>query len=119
MGIRSDVFLALKAPAVLRMPTKVQVDLDEMASKRLEHEEGTAWFMEDVKWYGDRVDVITRWLADEVELDEAWLVVVCHDYPDQDDDDWGSWEDNPWGACREISARVAFDHEVGTEGANK
>lgn len=119
MGIRSDVFLALKAPAVLKMPAKMRADLDEMASKRLEHPEGTAWFMEDVKWYDDHVDAFTRWLADEVELDEAWLVVACHDYPDQDDDDWGSWEDNPWGACREVSARVAFDHEVGTEGGAK
>lgn len=118
MGIRNDVFLALKTPAVLKLPAGIQATLDEMASKRLVHEEGTAWFFEDVKWYVD-LDAITWWLADEVERDEAWLVVACHDYPEADDNDWGSWEDNPWGACREVSVRVAFDHEVGTEGGAK
>lgn len=115
MGIRSDVFLAVKTDIASEFNEKFGPMLrEEYGAEVFEHAEGTAYFMDYVKWYHDIYDDLVemyRWL-DAQEDDENYIIIqACSEYPEDHNEDLGAWDENPWGACRVVSVSIQFDRE--------
>lgn len=118
MGISSDVFLAVKAAIQDEFKDAFEQMLAEnYGAKVYLHPEGTAYYMDDVKWYhdiyNDLVDMY-RWLNAQDE--ENYLVIqACAEYPDDHEGDGGDWQENPWGAERYYRVGIDFNHEPEVE----
>ncbi len=111
MGIRSDVFLAVKASIQDEFKAKYEEWLrDNFAAEMFQRAEGVAFYMTDVKWYSDKIDEMYLWLVRKGQR-EFIIVTACHDYPESTESDAGHWEDNPWNAERVISVSIEFDKE--------
>lgn len=111
MGIRSDVFLGFKTALWEALPEKHKDWLTREADKQDTTDEGKAFFFEEVKWYvglDEDIDDLYKWLGEE-EADDFIIVEACHDYPDSDDGDLGSWVENPWNAARHVSVEVYWE----------
>lgn len=108
MGIRSDVGLACKkdlAKLVLERFPWVAESAEEHT-----HDEGTLFHFTDIKWYRDLDEDIIALYAFLKEHDEDYLIVeACHDYPESDQGDAGSWTDNPWNVYRAVSVSISFE----------
>ena len=113
MGIRSDVFVALKKELVEKLPAKHDKLLREgFGAEVLEHADGRAYFMTFVKWYVDldsELRALYAWLDKKASDEDFIIVEACHDYPESHDGDAGDWGDNPWGACRYVRAGIEFE----------
>ena len=113
MGIRSDVFVALKKELVEKLPEKYDKMLrEEYRAEVLEHAEGRAYFMEYVKWYAHNDAELVEfyeWLDGNEAMDQHLVIEACHDFPESTDGDAGDWNNNPWGACRYVRAGIEFD----------
>jgi hypothetical protein len=112
MGVRSDAFVCIKNLAHDEMPERIKKMLKGGygASVRL-HPDGTAYVIEDVKWYVHEHQELRDLYAYLGSIpDEEYLVIAaCHDYPDSTEGDKGGWLDNPWGARRVTTVRIEFD----------
>ena len=110
MGIRSDVFFAHKASITL--PQKFVVMLTQrFGAEVLSHSEGTAYHMQDIKWYPDddaEVGELYNYLENLDCFDDCVIVEACHDYPEYNDGDYGAWNDNPWRAYRFVRTGIEF-----------
>lgn len=99
MGIRSEVAVAVKNN-VLEAMSQEQIarwfgDCDEV----LEHKEGKLFHWEGVKWYrglDSDVDSLYEFLGQDGRENDYLVVEACHDYPESEDGNAGSWVDNPW-----------------------
>ena len=112
MGVRSDVFMCFKNLAHDEMDEPLKRMLTEgYGAKVYLNPEGTAYVIEDVKWYVDEREELRRLYAylDTLSLEEYLVIVACHDYPDSTDGDRGAWFDNPWDARRVTTVRIEFD----------
>jgi len=116
MGIRSDVFLGFKTELHNQLPESVKTMLLDTQDDVLTDEEGTAYFIEDVKWYRDSDDEIValyEWLSNnDPDGSHHIVVTACHDYPTNDDGDAGSWHNNPWGIQRCVSVSLEFNRDL-------
>ena len=110
MGIRSDVFFAHKSS--LELPQKFATMLtDRFGAGVLNHNEGTAYNMQDIKWYcDDDTDLVEFYsFLNDHHYDDFTVIEACLDYPDSTDGDAGAWIDNPWGAYRFVRTGIEFD----------
>ncbi len=110
MGVRSDVGLALteKAVQILKKDhADVWAWLNIECTDHQAREDAQLFIFECVKWYNPEVEGIKN-LYDALEglSQEYKLVDVCGEYPLSDENDSGSWDDNPWGLCRNVTAEL-------------
>ena len=115
MGIRSDVFLAVKSSIQDEFKAKFETMLTEnYGAKVYLHPEGTAYYADYTKWYHDIYDDLAemyRWLDEQDE--EAFIAIqACAEYPDDHEGDRGDWRDNPWGAERYYRVGIDFNAEA-------
>lgn len=113
MGIRSDVGIAVKAEFVEGFEAKAKgVELDLDWATKYTTEEGTLYVFNNIKWYRDcndyPCDAIHEYL-EGIGEENYKLVEACSEYPDTGADD-GSWDDNPWGVCKQVSVELYFDN---------
>jgi len=108
MGIRSDIGIAVKAPFVIgfeKIATEQGLDFSETHEK----EEGNAYLFTDIKWYSDYPQVIAVMEYFKTIGEENYLIVdACPEYPESDDGDSGSWNDNPFNLCKQISVSISI-----------
>lgn len=111
MGIRSDVFIAVKAVHQDEFKAKYEAWLrDDYGAEMFQRPEGVAFYADDVKWYSDKIDEMYLWLGRK-GVGDFIIVTACHDYPESTENDYGHWEDNPWNAERVHSVRIEFNKE--------
>lgn len=110
MGIRSDVGVALKKSLVDKLTDEQKKSWFDDATTVLEHEEGTLWVWEYVKWYADEYTSIKTMYAWLKEHDDSDYIVVeaCQDYPESEDGDRGNWLNNPWCLRKIVSASLDY-----------
>lgn len=111
MGIRSDVFVAVKSSIQDEFKKEFEAKLVEnYGAKVYLHPEGTAYSMEYVKWYHDELVALYRWLGEQ-EDDDFIVIQVCAEYPDDHEGDAGDWINNPWEAERYYRVGIEFNRE--------
>jgi hypothetical protein len=111
MGVRSDVFLAVKAAIQDEFKKDFEAKLVEnYGAKVYLHPEGTAYSMEYVKWYYDDLVALYRWLGEQ-KGDDFIVIEACAEYPDESAGNFGDWDDNPWGAERYYRVSIEFYRE--------
>ena len=114
MGVRSDVGLAIKAQAaetvdkflVERGFTTLRNDCKET----LDDNSGFLHTWSDIKWYVDEypeIKALYEALA-TLEDDDYLLIVVTPEYPSEDNEN-GTWHDNPWNLHKYVSCTLEFD----------
>ena len=109
MGIRSEVGFAAKPNVVENLSEEARATITRYFGKpQCQHEEGTLWFVEGIKWYCSTYDDLISLYAELGRFhDEDYIIVeACYDYPTSDEGCIGEWHDNPWNMHREVSARV-------------
>tara|TARA_Y100001973_G_C5207916_1_gene343045 strand:+ start:7564 stop:8016 length:453 start_codon:yes stop_codon:yes gene_type:complete len=117
MGIRSDVFVAVKNHIFLNLKEETQKFLAESSDQTsIKPLEGRAFIFESVKWYvEDNPEIIElyealRYLISSPEngfSEEDFIIIeACGEYPDHEENNLGAWTDNPWEAYKEISVSI-------------
>lgn len=117
MSSRSKVAIAIRYNVWETLPEDMREWLGE-SDEVYQNEAGFLFILDDIKWpivsmiekddSSDEVENLIRFLKTQPESD--YLVVeACYDYPDSDDGDMGSWNDNPWNVRRVISVDISFD----------
>lgn len=117
MGYRSDVGLALTTELRAKCPEELWTKMVERADTVLEAEEGVMLKFGAIKWYDDGPGWLAydvkQWLrSQEYDFDEYdfKLLVLHYDAPDDDSDDWGAWDDNPWEMRRNWVVSLDFEN---------
>lgn len=107
MSVRSDVGIALKAAIADEVMAKHPF-LDE--ADVYKHDEGVLFHFTSIKWYNGINKEITEFYKTLKTLspDQFLVVEVCENSAA---DDFGYWDDNPWGLHCEVLARVVFEEE--------
>jgi hypothetical protein len=117
MGIRSDVGVALKKSLFSELGEKhpgVIRWLEGMCDDRDigEDDGGLLYIFRSIKWYrNDYEDIVSLYSAlDDCDPDHSnhKIVEACHDYPNSEEGDSGSWDDNPWNLCRNIEVTLSY-----------
>jgi len=116
MGIRSDVFVGMKHEVQNKVNSatgksgKLVRSLLAEADDYLMADDGVAYVFTDVKWYMDDEAVSALYELLRSCDDEDYIVVMaCHDHPESDEGDVGSWFDNPWEARRVTSVTIEYN----------
>lgn len=109
MSSRSHVFFAHKVNVKLPQHFS-ELLVSEFGAEILGHEEGTAYNIEDVKWYVDNDNDLKGFYTFLNELKSSDYVVIeaCYDYPESNYGDAGAWYDNPWEARRFVRTGIKF-----------
>ena len=108
MGIRSEVGFAAKPNVVENLSEEARATIKRYFGKpQCQHEEGTLWFVEGIKWYCSTYDDLISLYAELGNFDDEDYIIVeaCYDYA-VDEGSIGEWHDNPWNMYKEVSARV-------------
>jgi len=85
--------------------------MTEVATK-LEAEEGAMWVFNSIKWYKEDYSEIKELYVILEECPEDCLVLAVRpEYPNSEDDvdDFGWWQDNPWNVYRYVNASLEWD----------
>jgi len=109
MGIRSEVGFAAKPNVVENLSEEARATITRYFGEvHDQHEEGTLWFVERIKWYSDTYDDLISLYAELENFDDEDYIIVqaCYDYPTLDEGNIGDWRDNPWNMYKEVSVRV-------------
>jgi hypothetical protein len=110
MSIRSDVGVAVKKELLAKL-NKASRKFLKTASEHCDHKKGTLFIFRDYNHWGQS-DAKVRSLSDDLdrgEVNNLLVVEACPEYPENDENDWGGWDDNPWNLRKEVSVSLAFE----------
>jgi hypothetical protein len=110
MSTRSDVGIALKKNVFEALSTETRDFLEQVFEAHTHSEEGIFFHATYLKWYthdGSQVEKLYSELLD-FDDDDFQIIEACHDYPDSDEGCAGAWDENPWGALKEINVSIDF-----------
>mgnify|MGYP003345270139 CR=1 FL=1 len=100
MEIRSDVFFAHKSSVSL--PQHLVEMLENECAEVFHHAEGTACYMDSVRWYKNSVSEIVEFyeFLDGLDSYDYVAIEACQGYPEIVSGDAGAWHSNPWQASK-------------------
>jgi hypothetical protein len=110
MSSRSHVFFAHKVG--VKLPQHIsEMLVTSFEAEVLENAEGTAYNIEDVKWYPSHNTDVGELYSFLRSLERSSFIVIdaCYDYPESNENDAGEWFDNPWNAHKHVRVSIEFD----------
>ena len=111
MGVRSEVVVAMKMDVYNKLTPETVDWLNTISDQQdLRSEgDGVSFRFDYIKWYTDSYPPIMQLYKelDLMERDEDYMVIdACSEYPDNDENDLGSWCENPWGYYKNVSVTI-------------
>jgi len=113
MGITSSVVVALKASVYTGLSAESKGTLNKLLGGPQDTtKEGHVIFSEEhIKWYYDLDEDLLKFYEElfKFDSDDYLILEACHDYPNSEDGDQGSWHDNPWSCYKSVDVSLYWD----------
>lgn len=112
MGSYSDVALAIRKEGWESLPADIQEIVFDCFGDTVDvsHCGARLFHIGDIKWrpWSDKeIGKLLRAL-EKTEGYNYKLIVAHHDYPANDNDDAGWWDENPWGIRKYVKVGISY-----------
>jgi hypothetical protein len=109
MSILSDVGVALKSSLVDKLPKSILDFLTQESSDVWTDDVGKLYILKSIRWNKDDDQILELYdFLGHQRYDEYKIQEACFDYPDSNENDAGSWHDNPWCLSKVTSVELHY-----------